>query len=208
VTVVEGSTFCLSGRSGDIEPDAAQGLFFRDTRIVSTWRLQLNGRSPQVLHAGSTEPYSALFVSRLPAPGEETKLLVERRRYLGDGMREDLVIRNLSRRQEHTTVTLQVAADFADLFAVKEGRARPAAEPPSVSVSSDGDDDVGALTVTSASGERGVRVTAAGTTATQHGLHVELVLPPRSSWSTTVLVTGVLSGVETPGTFPAENFVE
>ena len=44
------------------------------------------------------------------------------RRYVGQGMREDLVIRNFGDEPTFCSVELFVDADFADLFAVKEGR--------------------------------------------------------------------------------------
>ncbi|MEU0970030.1 glycogen debranching N-terminal domain-containing protein [Streptomyces sp. NPDC005917] len=43
VNLVEGSSFCLSGPDGDVAPDAAQGLFLRDTRVLSDWRLPVEG---------------------------------------------------------------------------------------------------------------------------------------------------------------------
>ena len=45
VTLVEGSSFCISSRAGEIDPDHPQGLFFRDTRFLSELRLTLNGES-------------------------------------------------------------------------------------------------------------------------------------------------------------------
>jgi hypothetical protein len=41
VTLVEGTSFCLCDNSGNIGPGASQGLFFRDTRILSTWQLRI-----------------------------------------------------------------------------------------------------------------------------------------------------------------------
>ena len=35
VTLFEGSSFCLSGIDGDIDPRRPQGVFFEDTRIIS-----------------------------------------------------------------------------------------------------------------------------------------------------------------------------
>ena len=35
LTLVEGSTFCVSASSGDVLPDRAQGLFVADTRVVA-----------------------------------------------------------------------------------------------------------------------------------------------------------------------------
>ncbi len=48
--------------------------------------------------------------------------MVERRRYVGRGMREDLVIRNFGEEPAYCAADLVYGADFADLFAVKEAR--------------------------------------------------------------------------------------
>lgn len=52
VTIVEGSSFCISSHSGDIFPGAAQGVFYQDTRVISQWILLINGvrREPLVAH--------------------------------------------------------------------------------------------------------------------------------------------------------------
>ena len=47
-----------------------------------------------------------------------------RHRYVGNGMREDIVVRNLGRETAGVLLLLEVDADFAGLFEVKEGRAR------------------------------------------------------------------------------------
>ena len=44
VTLVEGSSFCVCRNDGDIDPGPPHGVFFRDTRILSAWRLRLDGR--------------------------------------------------------------------------------------------------------------------------------------------------------------------
>ena len=51
-------------------------------------------------------------------------MLVLRERLVGEGMRETVRVRNLGRETAGMTLTLQVGADFADLFEVKEGRVR------------------------------------------------------------------------------------
>src|SRR4051794_13771523 len=66
VTLVEGSTFAVSGRSGDMNPDGPQGLFFRDVRVLSTWRLRLDDRPVQVLTVLAEEPFRASFLGRVP----------------------------------------------------------------------------------------------------------------------------------------------
>src|SRR3954452_1642815 len=96
VTLVEGSAFCISGRHGDVSPGTPQGLFFRDTRFLSTVDLHVNGHRPEVLAAERTAPFSATFVLRTPpvTGRADSTLMVLRYRYVGRGMREDIVVRN------------------------------------------------------------------------------------------------------------------
>ncbi|MFD8251224.1 glycogen debranching N-terminal domain-containing protein [Streptomyces werraensis] len=98
VTLVEGPTFCVSGTSGDMEAEVAQGLFFRDMRVISDWQIRVDGHRPHHLTVLSQDPYSTTFVSRVPPHGAQSELLLERRRYVGEWMREDLRLRNLSTR--------------------------------------------------------------------------------------------------------------
>jgi glycogen debranching enzyme len=124
VTLVEGSTFCIGGANGDLHPSATHGLFFRDTRILSRWEIRVDGHPLQPLVVQRDDPFSAVFVCRTPPrPGHaDSTLLVQRYRYVGDGMQEDLVIENLASEAAGCTVTVLVDADFADLFEVKENR--------------------------------------------------------------------------------------
>jgi glycogen debranching enzyme len=125
VTLVDESTFVISGSAGDIEPGAAQGLFVRDTRILSRFELLINGVRTEPLSAVTDDPFSSTFVSRClpPARRADSTLMVFRSRYVGQGMREDLSIRNFGAEDTVCSVEIFLGADFADLFAVKEGRA-------------------------------------------------------------------------------------
>jgi glycogen debranching enzyme len=127
-TLIEGSTFCISEPGGDILPGRPQGLFVRDTRVLSRWELTVDGKEPQPLSAQGGEPYAATFLARVPprAGKADSTLLVVRRRYVGDGMREDITIRNTAARTVRCVLELGADADFADLFEVK-GRNRPRA---------------------------------------------------------------------------------
>ncbi|MGH3301397.1 MAG: amylo-alpha-1,6-glucosidase [Streptosporangiaceae bacterium] len=128
VTLIEGSTFCISEPGGDVVPDRSQGLFVRDTRMLSRWELTVDGIEPQPLSVQQSEPYGASFLGRMPpAAGKaDSTLLVIRRRYVGDGMREDITLRNTSTKARRFRLALIAEADFADLFEVK-GRSRPRA---------------------------------------------------------------------------------
>jgi hypothetical protein len=72
VTLVEGSSFCISATNGDIGRAGPQGVFFRDTRIVSRWELQVDGETPEPLAAMTPEPYRATFLGRLPRRSGKT----------------------------------------------------------------------------------------------------------------------------------------
>ncbi len=123
VTLVQGSTFCISGRGGDIRPDQPEGLFFLDTRLLSTWRLNVNGAPVQPLAVSADGPHMAAFVSRALRPKDDRagSLLVVRRRHIGRGMREELSVRHHGPSAWPLTIELACDSDFADLFDVKLG---------------------------------------------------------------------------------------
>jgi glycogen debranching enzyme len=124
VTLVEGSTVCIGSATGDLTPAAVHGLFFRDTRILSRWQVRVDGHEPLPLTVERPDPFSAVFVARTaPPPGRaDSTVLVRRHRFIGGGMREDLMLENLSGEVVACTVSVLVESDFADLFEVKENR--------------------------------------------------------------------------------------
>ncbi|MET8243951.1 glycogen debranching N-terminal domain-containing protein [Streptomyces sp. NPDC005202] len=205
VTLIEGSSFCLSARGGDLVPGTPQGLFHRDTRILSTWQLRLDDEEVDPLSVIAQEPYEALFLGRArPRPGHsEATLLVERRRFVGAGMREDLVLRNLGNEAAACRLTLRAEADFADLFEVKEGRVRPRGQ-----YGVDYGDGMLALNRQWRGESRGVRIVAEGAISSPGQLTFRAVVPPRGTWRASVLVTPVIDEVETPTSFPLERPVE
>lgn len=125
VTLIDGSTFCLSDRLGNIHPGTSQGMFFQDARVISRWELTLDGKQVDPLSVQSSEAFTAQFVMRKPPrPGlADSTLLVVRNRLLADALWETVTLDNLGRESTVVTIELHADADFADLFAVKEGRA-------------------------------------------------------------------------------------
>ena len=124
VTLVEGPAFAISSQTGDMVPGHPHGIFFRDTRFLSQLELRVNGEFPEALAATTTDPFSAAFVLRdQPRPGlADSHLMIFRHRYVGRGMREDITVRNYGTEPAFCALELQIGADFADLFEVKEGR--------------------------------------------------------------------------------------
>jgi glycogen debranching enzyme len=207
VTLVEGATFCIGDMIGDIHSSRAQGLFVRDTRVLSDLRLKVDGASPSPLTVLHGDPFAATHVARVvPDSGqpESRTLLVVRRRYVGNGMREDISVRNLAPREFHCRVRLDVAADFADLFEVKEGRAEPVAD-----VRSDPGESVLRLVRRRGSRELGVAVTTAGSPrVSSHTLTWAVVLPAHGQWSTTIEVVPEVDGIPLPLRHPRGSDVE
>jgi glycogen debranching enzyme len=192
VTLVEGAAFCISGRDGDVAPGSPQGLFFRDTRFLSGFDLHINGHRPEVLAAERTAPFSATFVLRnQPVPGRaDSTLMVMRNRYVGRGMREDITVRNYGEEAAYCSIQLRFSADFANLFAVKEGRARPEGEV-DLTATRDG------LLFSHRKGasRRGLRITSSEQAQFVSDMAAwEVVVPPGGSWSTCLQFTTVIEG--------------
>jgi glycogen debranching enzyme len=179
--LVEGSAFLICSSSGEVERDSAEGLFFRDTRFLSELTLRINGEAPETLARSVPEPYAATFVGRArPRVGRsDSDLMVEQRRYVGRGMREDLLVRNFGEEPGYCALEMTLGADFADLFAVKEGRF-----PPSLEGSAEHVDGSMVFRHRNGSHSRSLRVSFSeppildGVVA-----RWELIIPPRSNWS-------------------------
>lgn len=125
VTLVDETTFCLSTRTGDIQPGNAQGLVLLDTRFVSQLVLRVNGFPLEQLAVAVEEPFHATFYGRVSPPGSEpdVPLVVVRSRDIGRGLVERIRIENHGLEPLEATVSVEMYADFADLFEVKEQRA-------------------------------------------------------------------------------------
>src|SRR5690242_10548476 len=95
VTVVDGTTFCVSERDGSIAV-GAQGLFFADVRALSRLRLEVDGVPPEPLAATTIGADRATFVlrTRRALARPNTRLVVIRRRQLADVMVETIELRN------------------------------------------------------------------------------------------------------------------
>ena len=120
LTILEGSTFCVSDERGDIA-EPVMGLFAEDTRFLSRWVLTINGARPLVLSSDKVEYFSAAFFLRNPVVGDlgPDEISIARDRFVGDGMQEHIVVQNHAPRPVEFELALEMGADFADIFAVK-----------------------------------------------------------------------------------------
>ena len=123
LTVLDGSTFCVCDERGDVDGLAtASGFFASDTRFLSRSLLTLGGVRLDPLSHDHSAPHLASFVLRNPlADGlQPNELVIERERFVGDCMEERIVVQNHSHRRIDVELGLELAADFADIFVVKD----------------------------------------------------------------------------------------
>ena len=120
LTILEGSTFCICDERGDI-CDETGGFFSRDTRFLSLLRLTINGQTPLLLSSGKVEYFSAAFYLRNPlAAGlAQDSLAIVRERFVSDTMQDRIAVENVTPEPVSFELALEVASDFADIFAVK-----------------------------------------------------------------------------------------
>jgi glycogen debranching enzyme len=122
LTILEGSTFCICDEGGDVR-GGTSGLFAADTRFLSRLELKLDGLRPLLLSSGTVEYFSAAFFLRNDLSGRlpQDAVSVDRRRFVGPaGMVDTVRLRNESMEPLMLTVSVELEADFADIFTVKE----------------------------------------------------------------------------------------
>ncbi len=124
ISILEGNTFVVSDMRGDIDalPTDTQGLFGWDTRFLSRWLLTVNGITPSPLSTYDLQYYSAQFFL-VPTTGTvyvDTTLSVIRTREVSNGFHEDITILNHAEDAVDLEIRIEVGADFADLFEVKD----------------------------------------------------------------------------------------
>jgi glycogen debranching enzyme len=124
VMLLSGQMFCLSDRHGTITPAQPHGLFVGDTRVLSSLRFTVDGRDLEALDVAQDSGDAATFVGRTGSITDRRRLLVVRRRLLTPVLSEVIELRSSLGEDVAVDVRLDLAADFADLFAVKQGHAR------------------------------------------------------------------------------------
>ncbi|WP_104176255.1 glycogen debranching N-terminal domain-containing protein [Arthrobacter sp. Y81] len=192
VTLVEGTSFCISLPNGDIHPEFPHGVFFQDTRILSGWTLTINGQPLESLAAETKEPYRALFRGRVVSldGSADTPLIVERLREVGAGIREQITVRNYSMKPAECLISLRIAADFADLFEVKEARIQRRWDESRQA-------DSGSLTIraTCQNARKGIMVEAEGADVTAGAVTYRTVIAPHGQWTTVLRVVPLVDGI-------------
>jgi glycogen debranching enzyme len=132
-TLKHGDTFVVVDHRGDIggEPGNPEGLYHRDTRMLSQFQLLLDDARPLLL-SSMTQDDNVVFIADLSNPDllvegkialRRENLHLNRIKFIWNGAcYERLSVRNFADRPIHLRLTYRFAADFADLFEVRGER--------------------------------------------------------------------------------------
>ena len=125
-----GDTFQVFNEPGDILPNAlkSQGLFYKDTRFLSSFSLKINGKRPVLLNSGISED-NEIFIANLTNDSiirnEELKIPegsihIKREKITTDGSSfEKIIISNYTQTDFKLAVIFEFDSDFADIFEVR-----------------------------------------------------------------------------------------
>lgn len=123
--ISKGDTVLATGASGFIE-GGEEGLYVRQTRMLSRYRCQLGRRRPLPVTRSNVRQDSWMGYYIVPAPGEpggddainvaaQQAVELQVSRWVGDGMREHFVLTNFTQSPAQLRMTLEIDADFADV---------------------------------------------------------------------------------------------
>ena len=196
VKILDGNTFVVSDRSGDIEASASDptGLFSFDTRFLSKWILTVDGHRLNALSTDDLNYFEAHFFL-VPGTGTvyvDSKLSVIRERAVGNGFHEKLKLLNHDEQPVDLTVRVEAASDFADLFEVKDALEKQGTYTRSI------EDGELVLAYARDTFARATRISSsAPAQIDQDGLTFDVQLAPHGEWSTDLdVVTALRAGGE------------
>ncbi|HZD17014.1 MAG TPA: amylo-alpha-1,6-glucosidase [Actinomycetota bacterium] len=137
LAVKEGDTFLYSDLEGNLDHggDYGLGLFARDMRYLSLFRMTINGRDPVLLSSSSERGYMShvdltnpdLYEGDEIAVPQQT-LNIRRIRAINGRLFERVRVKNYNPWPVEIDLEFRFAADFADIFEVR-GMARERPEP-------------------------------------------------------------------------------
>ncbi|HEX9891355.1 MAG TPA: amylo-alpha-1,6-glucosidase [Actinomycetota bacterium] len=128
LAIKEGETFCYSDTEGNLDdrPGFGLGLYSKDTRFLSHYRMRISGRDPILLSSSAERAYLCYVDVTNPDLYEDQELAVpqqtlniRRMRAVHDRVYERIRMKNYNAFPVAFDVELEMGADFADLFEVR-----------------------------------------------------------------------------------------
>ncbi len=115
LSVLDGSTFVVSDRLGDVRDEEGQehGFFCQDTRFLSRWMLRVGEQPLEVLGLDQQEHFAArFFLTPRVGPEDEAPCSIMRRRLVDHVWMEEISLINHRHESTTTAVTLRVRYGF------------------------------------------------------------------------------------------------
>jgi glycogen debranching enzyme len=201
ITINDGGSFLLTAPDGSIDDRRAQGLFVRDTRLISYYEILLDGEllisltSSAITHRVAryefTNPELLTSTGTVPAK----KLLISLRRDIIGGMHEDIDITNYHQERVEIQLMLTIRSDFVDVSRVKaqklltEGR-----------IETTWADNALTNTYRNGSFTRGLRIHPEGASSpprySNGRLVFDIALDPNQTWHTCINFIALVDGEE------------
>ena len=128
ITVHQGQTVLISELDGGIGWPSDKGLYFRDTRMMSSWAIYANGEEWELLTGGPISYYAArIFLTNKSIRTEDGAIAprtlgLTLSRSVSLGVHSDLDITNNSMKPVRFQLEIVIRSDFADIFEVKSGQ--------------------------------------------------------------------------------------
>src|SRR5216110_2620495 len=124
--ILWGSGVALScGLDGQVLAEELHGLFAGDTRVLSTYQIRVSGQTWRLLgrshfgHGTAQWEYQNRPLRDTTGQIQEGTLLLTLRRRVDCALHDDLHLQAFAERPVKLQFTLQLDADFADIFEVK-----------------------------------------------------------------------------------------
>ena len=123
----------LTEQDGQINWPGEKGLYWNDTRLLSSWNIYANGENWTLLNGGATTHYAARsYLTNDPIATEDgaiprQTLALVIARAIGGGVHEDLDVTNHGQTRVRFNLEIALRSDFADIFEVKSGKSSAAA---------------------------------------------------------------------------------
>jgi glycogen debranching enzyme len=125
IAIHQGQAVLITEPDGQVQWPTERGLYFRDTRLISSWTIYANGETWELLNGGATAPHAASIMLTNRAVPTEGGIIPPRTlglaisRHIAGGLHEDLDIANHGSTAVRFNLEIAIRADFADIFEVK-----------------------------------------------------------------------------------------
>lgn len=127
ISIHQGQTVLVSEPDAQINWPTDKGLYFLDTRVISSWTVYANGEPWDLLNGGAITHYASRIYLTNPRIRTTEGSIAPRTlgfvvsRCINGGMHEDLDITNHSEKPVRFQLEIAIRCDFADIFEVKSG---------------------------------------------------------------------------------------